>query len=187
MIIFVACNKGQHGLVHCVRFSPGGESYGSGFEDGTLRIWQTVMGPLSSKDNTSPVANGPTKQASALRVTSKTEDLHIGSKEGPKIKDQASYFCRSRFAPGGCTEKKAKQLLIKTVEMVNFHDIMYHSAIAFQLASDLLKPKPSVNTYAELFRLSSLARMIRTLDTPRSLGGNHLAIVLNHDLVADAY
>ncbi|XP_010249979.1 PREDICTED: uncharacterized protein LOC104592349 [Nelumbo nucifera] len=44
---------------------------------------------------------------------------------------------RSRFAPGCLTEEKARQLRIKTMENANFHDIMYHSAIASRLASDI--------------------------------------------------
>lgn len=75
--------------MHCVRFSPGGESYASGSEDGTIRIWQT--GPLTHDENEGFTANGSigNVRVPAEEVSRKIEGFHISEDGRAKDKEEA--------------------------------------------------------------------------------------------------
>ncbi|KAJ9163147.1 hypothetical protein P3X46_022846 [Hevea brasiliensis] len=97
--------------------------------------------PNGRKSFSSPSANwwsplfGWSSEPDYIGSESKPGDLQE-KKEVKSESDLEPKSARSRFAPGGFTEEKAKQLRMLTSDTSSFHDAMYHSAIASRLASD---------------------------------------------------
>lgn len=74
-----------------MRFSPGGESYASGSEDGTIRIWQT--GPLTNEESEALAANGAigkVKVPAVEEVSRKIEGFQIADEGKSKEKEEAA-------------------------------------------------------------------------------------------------
>ncbi|XWS17180.1 hypothetical protein CRYUN_Cryun33cG0046000 [Craigia yunnanensis] len=57
-------------------------------------------------------------------------------REGESKMNLGQKTARSKLSLGCFTEEKARQLRMMTTNSSSFHDVMYHSTIASQLASD---------------------------------------------------
>ncbi|GLU09771.1 hypothetical protein SLE2022_266130 [Rubroshorea leprosula] len=76
-------------------------------------------------------------------IDSEPKEVSRKNRNGEADPEQEQKSARPRFAPGGFTEEKARQLRLLTTETSSFHDAMYHSAIASRLASEF-KSRPDL-------------------------------------------
>ncbi|KAI4381951.1 hypothetical protein MLD38_007966 [Melastoma candidum] len=93
---------------------------------------------LTPSDSINPVASRSTWPA---HLSLRSSDLLTSPDEtGASVNTAAigrQPVSRTQPAVGCFTEEKAKQMRRKTAEGYSFHDVMYHSAIASRLATDV--------------------------------------------------